>query len=417
MASHHFPLADRKSGSWRLRLLFVSNSDFFFLSHRMGLARAAADAGADVFVATPETGRSAEIERAGLNFVPLRLSRRGANPIVELVTIAALLRIYRRLRPHIIHHLTIKPVVYGSIAARAVPDVRVVNAITGLGYVFTSNKAARVLRPLVRPLYRAALGHPRSLAIFQNPEDLSDFVQLRLVDAERAVLIRGSGVDCELFKPAPEPKGDPVVIFASRLIWDKGVGEFVEAARILRKGSAIPVRFVLVGAPDAGNPTAVSESRIREWVREGIVEWWGPSREMPEVLAQASIVALPTKYKEGIPKVLLEAAASGRPLVATDVRGCREIVHPNVNGILVPPGDAAELASAIRSLLENPGLRRRYGEAGRRLAVEEFSEEVVVGATLAVYGRLLGSRARDGMEGILEPRTKTADRAQRSETD
>jgi len=374
-----------------VRLVITVNQDWFFLSHRLPIARAARDAGAEVVIVAGDSGNGAAIRAEGFEFIAMPISRKGLNPFGELATLRFLRRAYQRLKPDLVHHVTIKPVLYGSIAARLLGHFGVVNAVSGLGYVFTSGDArALTVRPLVKLLYRLALRHPRSRTIFQNPEDLSDFVGMGLVRKDQAVLIRGSGVDCARFQPSPQPTGRPIVLLASRMLWDKGVKEFVEAARLIRAGDQA-ARFVLVGAPDVGNPAAIPVAQLQEWVSEGTVEWWGQRDDMPAVLASASIVVLPS-YGEGLPKVLLEAAAAARPLVATDVRGCREIVRPNVNGFLVSARDSVTLAEQIRRLINAPDIRARFGAAGRKLAETEFAEPVIVEQTLAVYRQLLGDR-------------------------
>ncbi len=374
------------------RVVLVVNQDWFFLSHRLPIARGARDAGAAVTIVAGDTGQGAAIRAAGFDFVPLPISRKGISPWAEWVTLRFLRRTYKRLRPDLVHHVTLKPVIYGSLAARAVGNVAVVNALSGMGYAFSSNNLrARVLRPLLRRLLRLTLKYRGNRVILQNPEDLSDLKRMGAVRPEHVVVIRGVGVDAAQFQVTPERPGIPIVLLAARMLWDKGIHEFVEAARSLRT-RGVPCRFVLVGEPDTGNPSAVPAERLRAWVREDVVEWWGQRADMPEVLAQASIVVLPTVYGEGVPKVLLEAAACGRPIVATDTRGCREIVRPGINGALVPPRDATALADAINSLLVSPDLRARYGRAGRDIAVREFAEEDSVRQTLDVYRSALGGR-------------------------
>lgn len=382
------------------RLLFVVNVDWFFLSHRLPLARAAREAGFEVVVAAADTGKAEAIRQEGLGFVPIPISRKSINPFNEARILVFLTRLYRRLRPDLVHHVTIKPVLYGSLVARLVGHIAVVNAVSGLGYTFSLGGRARILRPLVKTLYSLALQSSRSRTIFQNPDDRDRFVRMGLVRREQAVLIRGSGVDCSRFRVAPEPEGDPIVMLPSRMLWDKGVGEFLEVARLVR--AAHPkVRFVLVGSPDEGSSTAVPVSRLESWAREGVLEWWGHREDMPALLSQASIVVLPTTYPEGVPKVLLEAAASARAIVATDVPGCREIVRHEVNGLLVPPYDTAALARAIQVLLRSPELRERLGNTGREIAVTEFAEEIVVEQTLSLYRELLPAAWPRSTEGDL----------------
>ncbi len=301
----------------------------------------------------------------------------------------ALYRLYNSLRPDLVHHVTIKPVLYGGTMARLARVPAVVNVVTGLGYVFISRGLKGwLLRNSVKLVYRLALNHPNSRVVFQNPDDRETFVRNGLVDASAAVLIKGSGVDVNEFSPTPEPLGRPLVLLASRLLWDKGVGEYVEAARRLRE-EGVKARFVLVGDSDFGNPAMVMKGQLEAWHRSGIVEWWGHRDNMSAVFAQAHVVCLPS-YREGLPKVLIEGAACGRPIVATDVAGCREIVHDEHNGLLVRPRDAVALADALRRLIENPSDRQRMGLRGREIVMTEFSLAKVIGDTLAVYRELLG---------------------------
>ena len=374
-------------------MLIVVNQDWFFLSHRLPVAFGARDAGADVRVMAGDTGKGEAIRAAGFEFLPLPIHRGLVRPWQEWRTLRFLRWIYQRIQPDLVHHVTLKPVIYGSFAARSLPNVAVVNAISGLGYVFTSTRAyARALRPVVRLMLRRALANPRAATILQNPEDLDDLVRMRVLNGgANARVIRGSGVDCERFAPTPEPTGPPVVLLAGRMLWGKGIQVFADAARLLRQ-SGVAARFVLVGEPDPGNPEAITTEQLAAWAREGAVEWWGQRSDMPAVMAQASIVVLPTTYGEGVPKVLLEAAAAGRPIVATDLRGCREIVRDGVNGALVAPGDALALSQAVGTLLASADLRGRYGAEGRRLALREFREDRVVGETLDVYRDLLAQR-------------------------
>lgn len=397
VAVSNSPLETASGSSFRfpVRILFVVNVDWFFLSHRLPIARAAREAGAEVIVAAGDTGRGEEIEREGLTFVPLGISRGGTHVAQEAKTILQLVQLYRRLRPALVHHVTIKPILYGSLAARLVPGAGAVNAISGLGYVFSADAKAGRLRSLVHPLYRLALRNPNSRTIFQNPDDMEYCVSAGLLESRQATLIRGSGVDCSHFAPSDVPPGPPLVVLPSRMLWDKGVGEFVEAARLLRR-SHPDARFALVGGADPDNPKAVPEAQLRSWTEEANgVEWWGFRSDMAEILRDSSIVVLPSRYPEGVPKCLIEAAAAGRPIVATNTPGCREIVRDGENGILVPPGDAGSLAAAIGSLLDDPARRDRFGRYGRTLVEREFAEEIVVEQTMRLYAELLESVGRE----------------------
>ena len=371
------------------RLLFVFNDAGFFLSHRLPVARAARQAGFDVHVATPPSAAAERIAANGFGWHAIPLSRRSTRPLRELGTIRALMALYRQLAPDLIEHATIKPVLYGGLAARLTRRPAVVTWMTGLGYAFiTSGRAASLGRRLLGRWYRWVLRRPGVRVIFENPDDRQIFLERGWVEPSGAHLIKGAGVDPAQFTPAPEPGGVPVVALPCRMLRDKGVGEFVAAARAVAEGGRA-VRFALIGALDPGNPAAVSESVLRNWVDAGAVEWWGPRDDMPAVLRGATLVCLPS-YREGLPKVLVEAAACGRAIVTTDVPGCREVVRDGVNGLLVPVRDAAALAKAIGELLDDPARRHAMGAAGRVLMEREFSEEQVVSATLEIYREVLG---------------------------
>lgn len=371
-------------------VLFVVNVDWFFLSHRLPLALAMKDKGYEVWVATIDTGRCDEISRHGLRTVALPMTRQGVGPREQICLLFFLARLYRRLRPRLVHHVAVKPVIWGSIAARVARTPAVVNSITGFGYLGGTGRRARLLQLPLFVLYGLALRYPRAVTILQNPEDCEEFVRRRLVREKQVRLIRGSGVDCSRFVGLPEPGGPLLIVFASRMLWEKGPADFVAAARIV-KDLEPAVRFVIVGAPDDGNPRSVPEAQLRAWDRDGVVEWWGNREDMPEVLSAASVVALPTYYREGLPKILVEAAASARPIIATDIPGCREVVRHDVNGLLVPPRDPEAIAAGIMRLLGDPALRRRLGEAGRQLALQEFALETIVDQTLAVYSVQMGA--------------------------
>jgi glycosyltransferase involved in cell wall biosynthesis len=379
-------------GSARPRLLFVVNDAGFFLSHRLVLAEAARSAGYDVHVATPPGSGADRVGALGFPHHAIRLSRRGSRPWAEAASVAGLVALYRRLRPTLVHHVTVKPVLYGSIAARIAGVPGVVNAVSGLGYLFIAPGAlAGVRRRAVLAAYRIAFRGRGTWVIFQNEDDRGLFLDAGVVPYGRTVLIRGSGVDLAAFQPTAEPPEPSVVVLPARMLWDKGVGEFVEAAAALR-AEGVLARFVLVGDTDAGNPAAIPGERLLEWQAAGTVEWWGHRTDMPAVLAAAHVVCLPS-YREGLPKALLEASAAGRPIVTTDVPGCREAVRDGENGWLVPVRESAPLAERLRALLTDAGLRQRMGRRGRAIAEAEFGVERVVAATLELYRALSNSRA------------------------
>jgi glycosyltransferase involved in cell wall biosynthesis len=375
------------------RLLYLVTEDWYFWSHRRDLARAAQDAGLEVLVATRVTDHGKLIEDEGFKLLPIGLRRNGRQPVRELVSVAELYRLYRREQPDLVHHVAMKPILYGSIAARLAKVPAVANAFTGLGYAFIgSSGPARVLGRTLAQALRWALDIPKSRVILQNDEDRSLLVQSGVIPDSRAVIIRGAGVDTARFKPGPSVNGSPCVLLPARMLWDKGVGEFVQAARILRE-RGVHAAFVLVGMVDAANPAHVSEAQLLAWEREGVVRWWGYRTDMAAILSSAHVVVLPS-YREGLPKVLLEAAACGRAIVAADVPGCREIVRDGENGLLVPAKDASALADAIQRLLQDPTLRARMEGRSREIAVREFSMDRIVQETLAVYRDLLGEFSR-----------------------
>jgi glycosyltransferase involved in cell wall biosynthesis len=365
------------------RILFVVNVDWFFLSHRLPVALAARDAGFEVHVATALTGPSEAVERYGFKFHELNIDRKSAGPLQAIKVVWELRSLIKNLKPSIVHLVTIKPVVLGGLAARLAGVPRVVAAISGLGYIFTaSGFTAALRRSCVSALYRLALARPGVCVIFQNGDDQALLQHHAAIKSEQVVRIRGSGVDLSAWPLYPYPEDPPIVLMASRLLVDKGVGEFLQAARILHGYKS--VRFVLVGDIDAGNPTSLSRTQIQAWVDEGTIEWWGQRKDMPQVLGMAHVVVLPS-YREGFPKVLIEAAASGRAVVTTNVPGCRDAIEPGRTGLLVDVRNVTALAQAIQTLLDNPEQMRAMGAAGRRFAESAFDVREVIARHLAIY--------------------------------
>ncbi|HSS63985.1 MAG TPA: glycosyltransferase family 4 protein, partial [Gammaproteobacteria bacterium] len=304
----------------RPKLLYLVTEDWYFCSHRLPIARAARDAGFEVLVATRVDRHADAIRSEGFQLFPLKLRRRGMHPWRELAALIEIVKLYRRVRPEIVHHVAMKPVIYGSIAARFSGVSTVVNALAGLGYVFASSSLrARLLRPFVRLALRGLISGRGRHAVVQNPDDRHLMQGIGIPERQLSI-IRGSGVDVTAFRPGPEPEGKIVVTMVSRMLWDKGVGELVEAARRL-ECSGKDIRVQLVGPPDHENPAAIPEWTLREWEQEGIVQWLGQRDDIAELWTASHIAVLPS-YREGLPKSLLEAAACGRPMVATDVAGC-----------------------------------------------------------------------------------------------
>ncbi|MBU4415539.1 MAG: glycosyltransferase family 4 protein [Proteobacteria bacterium] len=369
------------------RLLFLVTEDWYFWSHRLPIAQGARDEGIEVLIATRTNKHKERIEQEGFRLIPIGLKRKSKNIIKEIYSILEIIRIYRKEKPDMVHHVAIKPILYGSFAAWLTGVPNVVNALTGLGFIFIRKGwLASAIRELIVFIYRLAFLSKNTFAIFQNPEDLKLFVDLHIVKNNKAVLIRGSGVDTAHFLNLPEPAGIPVITLASRMLWDKGIKELVDATRQLHN-NGVRCRTVLVGIPDADNPASIPEHVLRDWHAEGIVEWWGYRSDIADVFARSNIVALPS-YREGLPKVLLEAASCGRSIVATDVPGCREIVRNNINGFLVPPYDSKSLAAALKALIKNPKLRARMGTRSREIVMAEFSEEIVVKQTMELYKKI-----------------------------
>lgn len=374
-----------------LKLMFVVTEDWYFVSHRLELAIAAREAGYDVVVATRVDRHGKRITDAGFRLCPVIFDRGGLNPLQDLRTLMQLAWLYRREVPDIVHHVALKPVIYGSLAARLTGTRAVVNALGGLGYVFSSGGLrAKILRWIIKPALGYALGGRNSRLIVQNSADRDRIVSGGLASAGSVRLICGAGVDPALYRQVMVASEMPLVILPARLLREKGVGEFVEAARMLR-AQGIKARFALVGKPDPANPASVSQPEIDAWVGEGVVECWGWQEDMPNVFSQAQIVCLPS-YHEGLPKSLLEAAASGCAMVATDIPGCREIVQHGVTGWLVPVQDAGALANTLQQAIERPDLRQRYGAAARTLIADCFSTDRVVRETVAVYDELVVGR-------------------------
>jgi glycosyltransferase involved in cell wall biosynthesis len=377
----------------RPKILFVVAEDWYFWSHRRPIATAALQNGYEVFVATRVGNCGEKIIEAGFRLLPLRLNRSSYSLFHELRTVAELRRVYQREKPDIIHHIALKPILYGSMAALGSRRVQVVNAFAGLGYLVSSPSfKARALKQVLWKMFRFLLNRRNSFLLLQNCEDRDLLVAEVGVRPEKTTVIRGSGVDVNEFQPTDEVPSTPIVLLSSRMLWIKGICDFVEAAKLLRT-RGINARFVLAGDTDPGSPGAIPREKLQEWQNAGPVEWWGHQQSMSGMVQQAALVCLPSHGGEGVPKALIEAAAGGRAIVATDVPGCRDIVRHGTNGLLVPPKNPVALADAIDRLLKDAPLRAEMGRRGREIAVNEFSEEKVIQQTLALYHRLLNSAA------------------------
>jgi glycosyltransferase involved in cell wall biosynthesis len=375
-----------------VKVLLFANTEWYLFNFRQSLARALRDAGHDVLLVSPPGPYGEKLRELGYRWEPAPMMRRSLNPLRELALVQWLRRLIAREQVDLVHGFTIKCAVYGGIAARLEGKPARVNAVAGMGYVFISNEPrARVLRPVIRALFRYALGGDRTRLILQNPDDAAMFESARLVNGETVRLIPGSGVDCSKFTPAQRAAEAADkrfrVVLPARLLWDKGVAEYVEASRQLRD-RGVPVDFLLAGEPDPGNPASVSEEVVRRWVQDGLVRWLGHVSDMPALFRDVDCVVLPS-YREGLPKGLIEAAACALPLVTTDVPGCREVVTDGVDGLLVPVKNATALADAIARLQADPALQQRLGVAARAKALSQFEERSVVTRTIDVYRELV----------------------------
>jgi glycosyltransferase involved in cell wall biosynthesis len=370
------------------KLMFVVNVDWFFLSHRLPIALEALRQGYQVHIATCLTDKLDELNRHGFVVHPLSLDRSSAGLGNALRTMVELWSVLKFVRPDVLHLVTIKPVLLGGLVARLAKVPAVVAAISGLGFVFLANGAKAVVRRcLVCELYRLALGHHNLKVIFQNLDDRASLAKLAQIPEQKLEMIRGSGVDLAQYYQTPLPPGMPVVLFVARLLADKGVREFVQAARLLKQ-QGVSARFCLVGSLDPANPASLADAELKQWANEGVVELWGKRSDIPEVLRSAHIVVLPS-YREGLPKTLLEAAACGRAVVTTDVPGCRDAIDPGVTGLLVPVRNATALAETVKGLINDPARCQAMGNAGRALAERSFDVRQVVAKHLRIYQELI----------------------------
>jgi glycosyltransferase involved in cell wall biosynthesis len=372
-----------------LNITFFISEDWYFCSHRLPIAQEIIKKGGRVTLITRVDKCEEEIKKAGIRLISLRkFKRRLQPPLIEFLSILECIRIYKKESPQIVHQVALKPIIYGTIAARITGAKSVVNAFAGMGSLFTSDSSKhtslqRVVMFFLRILFKSQNVH----LIFQNEHDLKLFVKHRVIKKKQAILIRGSGVNLKSYCTEPVPAGLPVVLLPSRMLRDKGVGEFVEAAKLVNDKNK-KARFVLVGAPDPENPSSIKSSIISKWVDSGWVEWWGYQTDMPDVYSKSQIVCLPS-YREGLPKVLLEAAASCRAVITTDTVGCHDIVKHGVNGLLIPPRDATALAVAILYLLTHPEESYRMGLNGRDMVENGFTLEKTIEDTLSLYKSLL----------------------------
>lgn len=369
--------------------MFVVNVDWFFLSHRIPIAREAKQAGFNVFVAAADTGKRAEIERYGFQFIPLSFLEEKGSLLEELQMIRKLTRLYKELQPDIVHHVTVRPVLYGSIAARRARVPALVNLFSGLGHLFAYHTLKyRLMRRFSDVLFRYGFAHPVHRLVLQNRDDRQTVLDRNLLPEKNIRIIRGSGVDTGHFKPDPAVSEEPRISYFGRLLWSKGLKDLISAAEIVYR-SMPEVEFHLYGEPYPANPLSVPMQTVEEWKKLPNLTIHGHISDVLPAMLASSVICLPARLREGLPKTLLEAAAAGKPLLATDVPGCREIVQPGVNGYLVPPGRADLLAERILHLMKHPGLRKEFGHESRKIVMSDFSVELVTSQTMKVYDELL----------------------------
>ena len=371
------------------RLVYLVTEDWYFVSHRLPMARAAARAGFEVHVATRVAKHRAAIEREGFVLHPLTWQRGSLDPLHLTAIVRDVRKLYRSLRPALAHHVALAPTIVGSLAALGM-EFPQLNALAGLGFAYTSSgPKARVVRPVFSMLLRGLLRRPTATVLVQNPDDRKA-LQTIGVPGNKIVLVPGSGVDTENLQPLPERPGPITIGFVGRLLHDKGVAALVAAHQLLRERGN-PLQLLIAGEADPANPASISASTLTEWKRLEGIEFLGHA-DFRDVWRRAHIAVLPSR-REGLPLSLLEAAACARPLVATDVPGCREIARANESALLVAPDDPPALADALAQLAADADLRRRLGAGARHLVETEFSAARIGDEITALYLRLIQSGA------------------------
>jgi glycosyltransferase involved in cell wall biosynthesis len=379
---------NKELGYLFVKVIFFANTDWYLYNFRLSLIKHVHDQGHDVVLIAPEGEYSQHLRAMGFHFASLRMDRGSLNPLKEILVLLRLLRIYKQEKPDVVHHFTLKCVIYGMFAALLADVNKKINAITGLGYVFTATSVkARLLRPLVRMAMRLLFISPSSQVIVQNQDDYNLLLSNHLVRESSLFLIQGSGVNTRRFSPANRQTktiGQKInVLMGTRLLEDKGVREYVQAAHSLID-KRNDVMFWLVGQTDVGNPSSISATELNDWKESGKLQVPGHVDNMEKMLETADIVVLPS-YREGLPRILIEAASCGLPLITTDVPGCREVVDDGINGLLVPVKHVDELREAIEKLLDSPELRERMGRAAREKAIRFFDERIVIQKTIETY--------------------------------
>lgn len=379
-----------------MKFLFFANTDWYLYNFRLATALRLKADGHHVVMLSPPGDFGVRFAAHGFRWITLPMNRASLNPLREVATLYRLVRVLRTEKPDLLHNFTLKCAIYGALAARLARIGATVNAVAGMGYVFTSHKIkARILRPLVKALLRIALGGRHSLLILQNPDDATAFIAEGIVAPEKIRIILSSGVDVTRFHPVKRPAGGHGhlrVLLAARLLWEKGIQEFVDAAVLLREQGR-DTEFILAGMPDTGNPHSVTLAQVQQWSDAGLVHWLGHVEDMPALLNTVDLMALPSYYREGVPKSLIEAAACGLAIVTTDLPGCREVVTQHeFDGLYVEPRNPSALAERINQLDDDRELLSRLGHCARQKVMIDFDERLVIQRTLNVYAELLHPR-------------------------
>ena len=366
-------------------IVYVVNVDWFFISHRLPLGIEAIERGYLVYLITKDTGRFRELEALGIKCLNMSFDRSGTNPLKDIRVILNLSKIYKKLQPDIIHHVTLKPSIYGTIAARfSRTQAKVINAVSGLGYVFTGNRSY-LAQKLMTGLLWFAFSDQKTSFIFQNPDDCDFYKKLNFLSDKNYIIIKGSGVDEKIFRLKESYSKDKIkIVLVARMLKDKGVYEFVKAALLLKKKYENVIEFILVGGVDLLNPAFISVEDLNGVCDGDYIKWLGHQEDIKGIYQTADIVCLPS-YREGLPKSLVEAMAIGCPIITTDTIGCRECVEEGFNGFLVPVGDHKILASYIEKLINDKELRIEMGANSRRKMIKDFSLKTVIKQTFAFY--------------------------------
>lgn len=371
--------------------MFVANTSWFLYNFRLDIMLHMQRLGFKVLAIAPHDQYTKKIEKNSIKVIDIKIDRKGKNIINDLFFVIKLRKIYKTYNPMVIHHFTIKPSIYGTIAARLTKVPRIANSITGLGHVFIEKG---LTQSLVKFLYKAAFSSRKVRVIFENPDDMELFLSNNIIQKKQAFLIFGNGVDSESFAienpeiktPTDFYKENKEIIFSlfARMIWNKGIREFVDAARIVNEHKK-NIKFYLFGSVDEGNPASVSRDWLTQVAKESFIFWFDQVEDVKPYMKFTDVVVLPSAYKEGVPQALIEAASMSKPIITTNVSGCREIVKNNKNGLIVPPNDSKSLAEAMIKLAEDKDLREMMGKFGRKLMLEKFDARIVIEKTKEVY--------------------------------